>query len=261
MPILELKSFDKFPKKKPFKFLSGVFRRGGSEELVVTEDMLYGTEQWRDRDTSPERSSTPAGHLDIENEMENLHLSRRDNPYLSSCEALDDVGAEDASLSPTLGSPRQSSLSPPDSSDAMSPPSYNNILELHSHLIRSPPPVHWPVKMDQDQADSRALSPESGVCSDNDTGPPQLLSQSVERMVSPLSGDLLSPIRGQTPAVSPARGQTPTQDSILASVTQQQPPPPPASLTHEYRSYSRSISQSSTRLRSKTPDEEFSPTR
>jgi len=79
--------------------------------------------------------------------------------------------------------------------------------------------------------------------------------------VSPLSGDLLSPIRGQTPAVSPARGQTPTPDSILASVTQQQPPPPPASLTHEYRSYSRSISQSSTRLRSKTPDEEFSPTR
>ena len=46
MPILELKSLDKLPKKKPFKFLSGVFRRGGSveRELEVTEDMLYGTE-------------------------------------------------------------------------------------------------------------------------------------------------------------------------------------------------------------------------
>ena len=35
MPILELKSFEKIPKKKPFKFLSGVFRRGASEELQV----------------------------------------------------------------------------------------------------------------------------------------------------------------------------------------------------------------------------------
>ena len=182
--------------------------------------MLYGTEQWRDN--SPDRSTTPAGHLDIEQEMENLHLSRRDNPYLSSCEALDDVGGEDTSLSPPLTSPRQSSLSPPDSSDAMSPPSYNDILALHSHLVRSPPPVHWPAKMESDvtdwrQSDSRALSPESGVGSDNDNMMVSghvtrcsTMSRSVERMVSPVSsGDLLSPVRGQTPAVSPARGQTP----------------------------------------------------
>ena len=55
----------------------------------------------------------------------------------SSCEALDSVDDADCSLSPDLSSPRQSSLSPPDSSDsALSPPSYTNILELHSHLVR-----------------------------------------------------------------------------------------------------------------------------
>ena len=32
MPLLEFKSFEKLPKKKPFRFLSGVFRRGGSED-------------------------------------------------------------------------------------------------------------------------------------------------------------------------------------------------------------------------------------
>ena len=150
------------------------------------------------------------------------------------------------------------------------------------HCVRSPPPVHWPTKMEGDvidwkQTDSRALSPESGVGSDNDTSimgdrhvtgyvthassdtchVPHNRSQSVERMIS----DTLSPVRGQTPAVSPARytpdnsltsGLNPGQTSTSG---QQQP------LGHEHRSYSRSISQSSTRLRSKTPDEEFSPTR
>ena len=131
--------------------------------------------------------------------------------------------------------------------------------------------------IDWKQTDSRALSPESGVGSDNDTSimgdrhvtgyvthtssdtchVPHNRSQSVERMIS----DTLSPVRGQTPAVSPARytpdnsltsGLNPGQTSTSG---QQQP------LGHEHRSYSRSISQSSTRLRSKTPDEEFSPTR
>ena len=192
MPILELKSFEKIPKKKPFKFLSGVFRRGASQELEITEDMLYGT----DREVSP-RSLTPAGHLDIEEEMENLHLSRRDNPYLSSCEALDDCCGEEGSLSPGPSSPRQSSLSPPVSSEAVSPPSYQTIVELHSHLVRSPPPVHWrPVKVEEgpDFADCRGLhSPESGA-------------GSVERLAGVSA---FSPVRGQTPAVSPARGQTP----------------------------------------------------
>ena len=151
--------------------------------------------------------------------------------------------------------------------------------------------MHWPIKVDGDttdwkQTDGRALSPESGVGSDNDTSVAgdrhvpgytrtysdtchvsRHRSQSVERMIS---GDTLSPVRGQTPAVSPARGHTP--DNSLASglgsgqtptltqcggQQQQQQQP----LGHEYRTYSRSISQSSTRLRSKTPDEEFSPTR
>ena len=153
MPLLEFKSFEKLPKKKPFRFLSGVFRRGGSEEreLEITEDMLYGTEAWdRNKEAAEDtRAGTPAGHLDIEEEMETLHLSRRDNPYLSSCEALDDVcGDTEVSLSPglpdlgSLSSPprpsRQASLSPPDSGlDPVSPPSYRDIMALHSHLVRS----------------------------------------------------------------------------------------------------------------------------
>ena len=241
MPILELKSFEKIPKKKPFKFLSGVFRRGASQELEITEDMLYGT----DRELSP-RSVTPAGHLDIEEEMENLHLSRRDNPYLSSCEALDDCCGEEGSLSPGLSSPRQSSLSPPVSSEAVSPPSYQSIVELHSHLVRSPPPVHWPVKAEElgDFGDGRAFSPESGVGSDTERR-----SQSVEgSLVDGISP--LSPVRGQTPAVSPARVSSPSHEAERT-----------VPVTSQYRAYSRSISQSSTRLRSKTPDEEFSPSR
>ena len=238
MPILELKSFEKIPKKKPFKFLSGVFRRGASQELEITEDMLYGT----DRELSP-RPLTPAGHLDIEEEMENLHLSRRDNPYLSSCEALDDC--EEGSLSPGPGSPRQSSLSPPVSSEAVSPPSYQTIVELHSHLVRSPPPVHWPVKVEEgaDFGSCRELSPGSG-------------GGSVERLagLSPFS-----PVRGQTPAVSPARGQTP--EHTVSSPSQEGERPVVGGVGGQYRAYSRSISQSSTRLRSKTPDEEFSPSR
>ena len=235
MPILELKSFEKLPKKKPFKFLSGVFRRGASQELEITEDMLYGT----DRELSP-RSVTPAGHLDIEEEMENLHLSRRDNPYLSSCEALNDCCGEEGSLSPGLSSPRQSSLSPPVSSEAVSPPSYQTIVELHSHLVRSPPPVHWPAKVEEaaDFSDWRGLSPESGVG-----------LGSVERLAG---------VRGQTPAVSPARGGARTPEHSLASPSQEGERPVVAG---QYRAYARSVSQSSTRLRSKTPDEEFSPSR
>ena len=125
---------------------------------------------------------------------------------------------------------------------------------------------------DWKQTESRALSPESGVGSDNDTsvtGDRHVTSfdtchvshnrsQSVERMIS---GDTLSPVRGQTPAVSPARytPDTSLTSGLISSQTptsvQQQP------LGHEHRTYSRSISQSSSRLRSKTPDEEFSPTR
>ena len=120
--------------------------------------------------------------------------------------------------------------------------------------LRSPPPVHWPAE------EGRALSPESGVGSDNDTSTGHQhhtdtghRSRSIDRLSSTDQCDHLSPVRGQTPAVSPARGQTP--DNSLSSSH------PPAPISHENRSYTRSISQSSTRLRSKTPDEEFSPSR
>jgi len=296
MPMMELNSLEK-PKKKPFKFLTGVFKRGRSDELKITEDMLYGTEDYQEQKEEEEMSrsysksqTTPGRSLDIEAEMESLHLSRRDNPYLSSCEALDDYG-DDTSLSPTPGSPKQNeSISPP---ETFSPES---ITELHAHLIRSPPPVHWPEKTIEfdtnewispispsNRSSDRAFSPESGsdgMETERSYQSYSQRSQSVERMISPcqdlLSPSVMSPVRGQTPALSPARGQTPDMTDFS---------PPPHDRTRlnstpsdnrlfshhndsrtisprsTSQSYNRSISSSSYRLRSKTPDEEFSPTR
>ena len=299
MPMMELENLEK-PKKKPFKFLSGVFKRGRSDELKITEDMLYGTEDYQenkdDRAASPELSrsysktqTTPGKSIDIEAEMENLHLSRRDNPYLSSCEALDDY-ADDTSLSPTPGSPRQH--------DSISPETFSpeSITELHAHLIRSPPPVHWPAKTIEletsdwntpispsNRSSDRAFSPESGsdgMETERSYQSYSQRSQSVERRISPcpdlLSPSVMSPVRGQTPALSPARGQTP-------DMTDFSPPPHDRTRLNSTPSdnrlysshndsriisprptgqtYQRSISSSNNRLRSKTPDEEFSPTR
>ena len=73
MPLLDLKPATEKRKKKRFKFLTGVFgRESGSRELeedLAWPGQLYGTEQ----------AVTPARSLDIEEEMENLHLSRRFN--------------------------------------------------------------------------------------------------------------------------------------------------------------------------------------
>jgi hypothetical protein len=68
---MELDNFDK-PKKKPFQFLSGVFKRGRNYELKISEDMLYGTEQYRG-EPSPTLSrsytkgqTTPGRTVDLE---------------------------------------------------------------------------------------------------------------------------------------------------------------------------------------------------
>ena len=185
MPLLDLKPATEKRKKKRFKFLTGVFgRESGSRELeedLAWPGQLYGTEQ----------PVTPARSLDIEEEMENLHLSRRDNPYLSSCEALDDMADCEQDNSPRL------SVSPP-AAAIVSP---HNVVELHSHLVRSPPPVHWPGRAaDCGDWAERGISPES-ECE-------RSRSRSVERIISPGSG-ALSPVRNQTPALSPARGATP----------------------------------------------------
>ena len=158
------------------------------------------------------------------------------------------------------------------------------LIIVDTSCLRSPPPVHWPAE------EGRALSPESGVGSDNDTSTGHQhhtdtghRSRSIDRLSSTDQCDHLSPVRGQTPAVSPARGQTPdntlsssrghypdtmspargqTPDNTLSSPQQVVTAPVvQPEYRPEYRSYSRSISQSSSRLRSKTPDEEFSPSR
>ncbi|XP_023329892.1 uncharacterized protein LOC111702441 isoform X2 [Eurytemora carolleeae] len=164
-------------------------------------------------------------------------------------------------------------------------------MEVHSHLIRSPPPVYWPSKVFEFSAagwnspispsnrSDRAFSPESGS-DERSYHSYGARSQSEERIISP-SGDLLSPgtlspVRGQTPAYSPMRGYTPDIQDFS--------PPPDRSRKYSTpegvrmfttrsmsQSYHRSTSTNSTtspctsqanhRIRSRTPDEEFSPSR
>lgn len=295
---MQVDNTEKSSKKTPFKFLSGVFKRGRNYELKITEDMLYGTADYQQPSPTMSRSytkgqTTPGKDVGFEEEMEDLHLSRKDNPYLSSCEALDSEDFGDEPGSPLPGSPRQStlsSLSPHSSS--FSPES---VSELHAHLIRSPPPVHWPTKtIDFETASNdwaarsdssdRAFSPESG--SDGMETERSYMgraggqrSHSVDRMISPGPNDnLLSPVRGQTPALSPARGQTPDNDlspppydsrsrlystpshNRLYSGYSDTRAMSPRSTYNSNIGYQRSVSHGQ-RVRSQTPDEEFSPTR
>lgn len=294
MPMMELENLEKLTitKKTPFRFLSGVFKRNTSTSLK-DEKMLFGNEEQADPDfdreccSSPELirdciSTTPHKIIDIGSEMENLHRSRQDNPYLqASCEALADSTDDTSLLSPGPGSPRTGTFSPGLSESL--PPEYvadhATVVDLHAHLVRSPPPVTWPNKMFEFPSSSwssaplspsvrsppRPFSPESGSDGlETERSYPgySQRSQSEERIISPcpdlISPPILSPSRGQTPALSPGRGQTP--DSYDLS-----PPPAPQTapvVSPRYQpSYHRSTSQTSHRLRSRTPDEEFSPTR
>jgi len=237
--------------------------------------MLYGTEEYGEQYI---REDCNEKYIELGADLENLHISRADNPYLS-CEALTDV--DDTSLSPTPGSPRPEEVSP----QTVSP---QEIMEVHSRLVRSPPPVYWPNKvfefsdrswtspLSPSNRSDRAFSPESG--SDGMETERSYhssygtRSQSEERIISPcadlLSPGVISPVRGQTPVYSPMRGQTPEITDFS--------PPPDRSRQHSTpdgarvlvsprsmsQSYHRSISQTSQqRLRSRTPDEEFSPSR
>ena len=78
----------------------------------------------------------------------------QDNPYLqSSCEALADSLADDSSLlSPGPGSPRPGTFSPGSaaglSDPATDPADPATVADLHQHLVRAPPPVSWPNKVE-----------------------------------------------------------------------------------------------------------------
>lgn len=92
--------------------------------------------------TSPAASTltlTPGRVRNIDQDMENLRVSRQDNPFvqkvIASRESLLDTSMEEDSDNATLMSKE---LSLDLDVDPLSLP------EVHEHMIRSPPPIHWP---------------------------------------------------------------------------------------------------------------------
>lgn len=137
----------------------------------------------------------------VDTEMEALHISRTDNPYiqvLSSQDHLDQAAESSVVMSPD-------SISPTRSYEATKEYSLS---EIHSHLVRSPPPVSWPLS----PRSNGTFSPDS---SDMDVDNPPLIlppkrgyspynrSQSEEHILSPcrelLKSAEFSPVRGTTP--------------------------------------------------------------
>lgn len=147
--------------------------------------------------------------LDLE--LEALHLSRTDNPYLQVLNSQDNLDC--------IGSPeRPQAASPASSSRPLS------LTEIHSHLVRSPPPVHWPSR-----SRSRSFSPT--FSSDLRQPQPQQRSlnggcQSEEHILSKFSLALksgFSPARGSTPE---PEGQSPysTEEEEMAPNLKKRPP-------------------------------------
>lgn len=117
----------------------------------------------------------------VETELEALHLSRTDNPYLqvlSSQDNLDHV--DDKSSSTVLMSPPES-ISP---TRSYAGGGNHSLSEIHAHLVRSPPPVSWPMS----PRSNGTFSPDSSDGMDVDNPLPN--SQSI--VASP-------PTRGYSP--------------------------------------------------------------
>ena len=140
----------------------------------------------------PEVCNTPLPAADTpavpDTEMEALHISRTDNPYiqvLSSQDHLDCQAESSVVMSPD-------SISPTRSYEAGNLKEYS-LSEIHSHLVRSPPPVSWPMS----PRSNGTFSPDS---SDMDVDAPPLILNPPKRGYSPYNRSqseehILSPCR------------------------------------------------------------------
>lgn len=186
-------------------FLAGNFTLGKTPSIATPGDEIQF-----------DTLSTGSGLLPpgLYTEVEALHLSRGDNPYIqkiSSQDHLDDyLGSEIGSFaryasqslvsgSHSLMSP-EPPYSPTKSCDALT------LSELHSHLVRSPPPVNWPTReLPLSPRSNGTFSPDSsdGLESSEYNGNCYMRSQSEEHILSPcrdlLKAGLFSPVRGTTP--------------------------------------------------------------
>ena len=83
-------------------------------------------------------SGTTGAETPVDTEMEALHISRTDNPYIQVLSSQDHLDQAESSvvMSPDSISPTRSY--------AGNLKEYS-LSEIHSHLVRSPPPVSWPM--------------------------------------------------------------------------------------------------------------------
>ena len=101
-------------------------------------------------------ASTTNQELNINTELEALHLSRTDNPYIEILSSQDNLDQSSSNLpSSHIMAPLMSETEK-SSSVMMSPESISptrsyagskeySLSEIHSHLVRSPPPITWPL--------------------------------------------------------------------------------------------------------------------
>jgi len=201
---------------KPLKMIAKFFNKGkrtSSETKLNVNAAGSGTGN----------ASTTDQELNINTELEALHLSRTDNPYIEILSSQDNLDQSSSNLPSHIMAPLMSETEK-SSSVMMSPESISptrsyagskeySLSEIHSHLVRSPPPITWPLS----PRSNGTFSPDS---SDMDVDNPMMTavttispptrgyspynrSQSEEHILSPCR-DLLksaefSPVRGTTP--------------------------------------------------------------
>jgi len=184
---------------KPIKMLAKLFNKGKRTASVPEVNKDHDDEEIDQYlESGPQLSDLAF----VDSELEALHISRTDNPYLeilSSQDHLDNPG-DNTNRSSAVMSPDES-ISPTNSGKEYS------LTEIHAHLVRSPPPICWPVS----PRSNGTFSPDSSDM-DVDTAPiipptrgysPYNRSQSEEHILSPcrelLKSTDFSPARGTTP--------------------------------------------------------------
>ena len=91
----------------------------------------------------------------VKSELEALHLSRTDNPYLEILSSQDNLD-QSCTPVPIIAPNLEATTEKQSSMVLMSPESISptrsyagskeySLSEIHSHLVRSPPPITWPL--------------------------------------------------------------------------------------------------------------------
>jgi hypothetical protein len=201
---------------KPLKLLASLFQRSrsrGKRRRDAASDNSADDDNRHAHDVFVLAGEQPQS-LMLYSELEALHLSRQDNPYLQKVCSQENLIEEadrprsrfgSQSCSRSLFSP-DLNLSPTASCDPLS------LAELHMHLVRSPPPVSWPTS-------ARPMSPRStGTFSpDSSDGLLEMESAPINYYTRSASEEhILSPRRERSSrTLSPERGATP--DFLLLS--------------------------------------------